>query len=103
MPRIPNTSPQTFKLLSALLASRMAWRHGYDLSRECELKSGTLYPLLIRLSEQGLLESRWETDGDNRRPRHVYRLSTEGANYAKTQLRGTGSKAKRSRLSSAAT
>ncbi|MES1196182.1 MAG: PadR family transcriptional regulator [Steroidobacter sp.] len=83
MPRIPNTSPQTLRLLDVLLASRHSWRHGYDLARETELKSGTLYPLLMRLADQGFLESRWETDGDNRRPRHVYRLTAIGATYAK--------------------
>ncbi len=35
------------------------WRYGYDLSKETGLKSGTLYPLLIRLSDQGLLEAEW--------------------------------------------
>jgi PadR family transcriptional regulator PadR len=86
MPRVPNTSLQTLTLLATLLTSRTKWRHGYDLAQETELKSGTLYPLLMRLSDQGLLESRWETDGDNRRPRHVYRLNAKGAAYAKAQL-----------------
>jgi DNA-binding PadR family transcriptional regulator len=83
MTRIPNTSPQTLQLLDVLLASRRSWRHGYDLAQETELKSGTLYPLLMRLADQGYLESRWETNGDNRRPRHVYQLTAIGATYAK--------------------
>jgi PadR family transcriptional regulator, regulatory protein PadR len=87
MSRVPNTSPHTLKLLATLLESRKTWRHGYDLSQECDLKSGTLYPLLMRLSDQGLLESQWETDGDNRRPRHLYRLSTEGVSAAKSLIR----------------
>jgi len=86
MPRIPNTSPQTLRLLDALLQSRGSWRHGYDLAVETELKSGTLYPLLMRLADQGFLESRWETENDNRRPRHVYRLTAVGATYAKGQV-----------------
>jgi len=90
MPRSPNTSPQTLLLFEALLSARSAWRHGYDLARETELQSGTLYPLLMRLADQGLLESRWETDGDNRRPRHVYRLTAKGATYAKEQIREHG-------------
>ncbi len=85
MPRVPNTSRQTLALLSALLASRQRWRHGYDLAQETELQSGTLYPLLMRLADQRLLESRWETDGDNRRPRHVYKLTSNGVAYAKNQ------------------
>ena len=89
MPRIPNTSPQTIALLEALLSSSRQWRHGYDLASETALKSGTLYPLLMRLADQGLLESRWETDGATRRPRHVYRLTPHGVGVAKTQVRNT--------------
>jgi PadR family transcriptional regulator, regulatory protein PadR len=93
MPRIPNTSPQTLTLFEILLASRNSWRHGYDLAKDAELKSGTLYPLLMRLSDQGILESRWETDGDSKRPRHVYRLTAKGAATAKEQLRGAAAPA----------
>lgn len=60
MPRKPNSSPQTRTLLAALLDRAQAWRHGYDLSKKTGLRSGTLYPLLIRLTEQGFLEARWE-------------------------------------------
>jgi DNA-binding PadR family transcriptional regulator len=87
MPRVPNTSPQTRVLLELLLASSKTWRHGYDLAREAQLKSGTLYPLLMRLSDQGLLESRWEALEGTRRPRHMYRLTAQGVALAKTQLR----------------
>ena len=104
MPRMQNTSPQTLRLFEALLGTRAQWRHGYDLAQECELQSGTLYPLLMRLAEQGVLESRWETDGDNRRPRHVYRLTATGATYAKQQLREVDAPAtKRLRVSRSAT
>jgi len=58
MPRKPNNSRQTRALLAAFLDRSRIWRHGYDLSKETGLRSGTLYPLLMRLSEQGLLESR---------------------------------------------
>jgi PadR family transcriptional regulator, regulatory protein PadR len=87
MPRAPNTSPQTLALLELLLASGKTWRHGYDLAREAELKSGTLYPLLMRLADQGVLESRWQTDAETHRPRHVYRLTAQGTAQARTQLR----------------
>lgn len=86
MPRASNTSPQTLALLELLLASGKTWRHGYDLAREADLKSGTLYPLLMRLSDQGVLESRWEIDGETHRPRHMYRLTARGAVTARTQL-----------------
>lgn len=55
------------------------WRYGYDLSRVTGLKSGTLYPLLIRLSDQGLLESKWQAPTvQGRPPRHTYRITAAG-------------------------
>src|SRR5436190_22568691 len=84
MPRRPNSSRQTRALLAALLDGPGAWRHGYDLSKETGLRSGTLYPLLIRLSEQGLLESRWqEAERPGLPPRHVYRLTASGVAFAR--------------------
>ena len=59
MPRQPNISAQTLNLLAALLEHSENWHHGYDLSMRTGLKSGTLYPILMRLSEQGFLESEW--------------------------------------------
>ncbi len=41
-------SPQTLRVFEALLEEPAAWRYGYDLSHETELKSGTLYPILMR-------------------------------------------------------
>jgi PadR family transcriptional regulator PadR len=86
MPRKPNNSRQTRALLAALLDRSGTWRHGYDLSKETGLRSGTLYPLLMRLSEQGLLESRWqETERPGLPPRHVYRLTASGLTLAREQ------------------
>jgi DNA-binding PadR family transcriptional regulator len=79
MPRKQNNSHQTRALLTAFLERSEQWRHGYDLSRETGLKSGTLYPLLMRLGEQGLLESCWqEAARPGLPPRHVYRLTARG-------------------------
>ena len=72
-------SPQTRAVLEALSAQPPAWRYGYDLSREIGLKSGTLYPLLMRLSDQGLLEAEWRAPlQPGRPPRHAYRLTGKG-------------------------
>jgi DNA-binding PadR family transcriptional regulator len=58
--------------------------HGYELSKQTGLKSGTLYPLLIRLSDQGLLESEWqEPERPGKPPRHAYRLTREGLAFAR--------------------
>jgi PadR family transcriptional regulator len=87
MPRIPHTSPQTLLLFSALLGEPQRWRYGYDLSKETSLASGTLYPILMRLSEQRLLETAWEpSDEPGRPPRHLYRLTAAGATLAEQRL-----------------
>lgn len=76
---IRKCSPQTAALLAALMQQPRAWQHGYELSKETGLKSGTLYPILIRLGEQGLLNSRWkDAERPGRPPRHVYRLTATG-------------------------
>jgi DNA-binding PadR family transcriptional regulator len=70
-------------VLSALAADPREWRYGYELSGEIGLQSGSLYPILVRLSDRGLLESRWETNAPaGRPPRHLYRLTRRGLEYA---------------------
>jgi PadR family transcriptional regulator PadR len=47
------------------------------------LKAGTVYPILMGLTERGQVETTWETDPPSGRPaRHLYRLSGEGARFA---------------------
>ena len=63
------------------------WRHGYEISKETGLKSGTLYPILIRLSDRGMLDSKWQpAPQPNLPPRHMYRLTSQGIKYAREQL-----------------
>ena len=87
MPRGSGFSAQTLLVLAALTAEPADWRHGYDLAKQTGLKSGTLYPILVRLAGRGLMEARWE-DGQpaGRPPRHLYRLSSEGLALAREAL-----------------
>src|ERR1700691_4287541 len=79
MTRPANASRQTHRLLSTFASKPRVWRHGYELSKENGLTSGTLYPSLMRLRDQGLLESKWlESEGTGRPPRHLYRLTSQG-------------------------
>jgi PadR family transcriptional regulator, regulatory protein PadR len=72
-------SGQTLSVLGVLCAEPLTWRHGYDIARETGLKSGTLYPILMRLADRGLLEACWEDEQPAGRPRrHLYRLTSEG-------------------------
>jgi PadR family transcriptional regulator PadR len=56
-------------------------RYGYDLVRLLgaagfAVEEGTLYPILRRFEKQGVLSSRWDTEGA--RPRKYYELSGSG-------------------------
>ena len=80
MPRKPNSSPQFRALLAAFSERADEWVHGYDLMKATGMKSGTLYPLLIRLHGQGYLDAKWVSEGGTSgRPRHTYRLTPFGA------------------------
>jgi DNA-binding PadR family transcriptional regulator len=76
-------SSQTISVLTALAAAPDTWRHGYELGVEVGLASGSLYPILMRLSDRGLLESAWEeAPPPGRPPRHLYRLTAAGLEAA---------------------
>jgi len=60
-------------------------RHGYDLAKLIEMRSGgalsfhvtTLYPLLSRLEERGLVTGKWVEKPEQRRRRY-YSLTAQG-------------------------
>jgi PadR family transcriptional regulator, regulatory protein PadR len=80
-------SPQTLSVLAALCEEPSAWQHGYALARQTGLKSGTLYPILIRLADRGLVEARWQEEPAPGRPRrHLYRLTADGLAVATATL-----------------
>jgi DNA-binding PadR family transcriptional regulator len=87
-------SKQTLAVLADLYATPPQWRHGYGIARDTGLKSGTLYPVLIRLADRGLVEARWEDEQPAGRPRrHLYRLTPQGlaaARGALAQARSAG-------------
>lgn len=71
-------SPQMIRVLRALAADPGRWRYGYDLGNEVDLKSGSLYPILVRLADRGLLEASWESPVPGKPPRHLYRPTAAG-------------------------
>lgn len=72
-------SAQTLAVLEALAGAPGDWLYGLEIAAATQLKSGSLYPILARLDERGLLESRWlEPERPGRPPRHAYRLTGEG-------------------------
>ncbi len=75
----PEFSAQTLSVLAALCDQPSQWQHGYALARQTGLKSGTLYPILIRLADRGLVEACWQDEPRPGRPRrHLYRLTAAG-------------------------
>lgn len=83
MPRNRAPSPQTIEVLRALDADPARWRYGYELGGETGLKAGSLYPILVRLADRGLLEAQWEESPPHGRPaRHMYRLTSQGRELA---------------------
>ena len=74
-------------LVLAVLAQLETARYGYNLiqrlaERGLDIEEGTLYPLLRRLEQQGLLESDW--DVTEARPRKYYRISPPGRDVLTT-------------------
>ena len=92
MTRGRRPSKQLRALLRALSVRPQEWRHGYDIMKETGLLSGTLYPLLMRMSEQGLVEAEWREPAQPGRPaRHAYRLTAAGLALASAALAEDGS------------
>ena len=73
----------------AVLAQLRNEHYGYTLKKELsergmDIDEGTLYPLLRRLEDQGLLASEWREE--DKRNKRFYRLSAEGRNVLKELL-----------------
>src|SRR5579871_4723751 len=72
-------SAQTLLVIAALCEQPSQWCHGYALASQTGLRSGTLYPILIRLADRGLVEACWQEEPQPGRPRrHLYRLTAGG-------------------------
>lgn len=78
-------SKSTLLVLSQL---RTEPQYGYALMKETGLKSGTLYPILMRLTDRGYLTAKWEEpQSPGRPPRQRYQLTSKGRAYAKETLK----------------
>lgn len=71
----------------AFLLEKRAWCHGYEIMQATGVHAGTLYPLLVRLSDAGWVDAKWEQkEGTGRPPRHLYKLTSEGRRLARESL-----------------
>ena len=76
-------------VLAILLDAQADWSHGYELAQLADVRSGTLYPLLIRLEALGYLEAEWQQPPERGRPpRHAYRLTAAGVQLARANPPG---------------
>jgi PadR family transcriptional regulator, regulatory protein PadR len=77
-------------LILSLIESRA--RHGYEISKLIEARSGgvlrfnvaSFYPLLYRLEQRGFIEGRWVEKPGQRRRRY-YKLTAQGRKMLKQQ------------------
>ena len=67
--------------------------HGYGIARRIEqisggllsVNQGTLYPLLLKLEQEGSIDSDWGASENNRRARY-YRLTRAGMRQLKSEV-----------------
>lgn len=84
MVRSRSLSAPARSVLAIMAEAGSRWCHGYELCQQAGIKSGTLYPLLIRLEAQGYLEAEWQEPAEaGRPPRHAYRLTAAGRRLAR--------------------
>lgn len=77
-------------LILSLVETRA--RHGYEISKMIEVRSGgtlkfnvaSLYPLLYRLEKRGWIEGHW-LEQPNQKRRRCYKLTKEGKKILKAQ------------------
>lgn len=77
---------------AVLLTLTESPRYGFDLIRRLEdstdlvVNEGTVYPLLARLAQQGLLATEWVAD-EGPHPRKYYRLTARGRDRVEAMMR----------------
>ena len=80
-----NVVRMTYATALVLQALDRGHRYGFDIIDATNLRSGTVYPLLRRLEDLGLIRSKWErisiARSSNRPPRKYYELTKTADEY----------------------
>lgn len=79
----------TLLVLRELLAAKPDERYGLEITRATGVASGTLYPILKRLTAAGWLSDRAEhidPAAEGRRPRRYYQLTPQGVDRARSAI-----------------
>lgn len=83
--RKPRTPSKATRLALNALLDAPESLHGYEIMQLTGVGPGTLYPMLARLEDQGILASQWqEAKLEGRPPRHIYSLTEAGRVLAKS-------------------
>src|SRR4051812_31680930 len=87
---MPPATRITYPTALVLAAVSQGWRYGFDIIDATGLPSGTVYPILRRLEDVGMLRSTWErvteARAEQRPPRRYYQLTGAGAESARAAL-----------------
>ena len=89
-----DVQPGTLALMVLKTLDVLGPLHGYGIARRIEqisgerlfVNQGTLYPVLLRLEQEGAVESDWGPSENNRRAR-FYRLTRAGHKLLETEKR----------------
>jgi len=84
----------TLALMVLKTLQTMGPLHGYGIARRIEqisgdllaVNQGTLYPVLLKLEQEGAIESEWGASENNRRAR-FYRLTRAGRKLLEAETR----------------
>ena len=85
----PRMTLPTQHVLRVLLADTSRECYGLQIGEDAGLPSGTVHPILARLERVGWVVSRWEDvdpRSEGRPARRYYRLTSEGAEFARDGL-----------------
>jgi PadR family transcriptional regulator PadR len=94
MPEKPDVLQGTLALMVLKTLDLLGPLHGYGIARRIEqisgdllaVNQGTLYPLLLKLEQEGAIASDWGTSENNRRAR-FYRLTRTGRKQLRAETR----------------
>ena len=92
MPEKSDVPQGTLALMVLKTLDLLGPLHGYGIARRIEqisgdllaVNQGTLYPLLLKLENEGAIASDWGTSENNRRAR-FYRLTKSGRRQLQTE------------------
>ena len=91
----PDVLQGTLALMVLKTLDVLGTQHGYGIARRIEqisgdllaVNQGTLYPVLLKLEQEGAVASKWGASDNNRRAR-FYRLTREGRKQLQVETEG---------------